>query len=76
MYTRRDWAGVCAAILSAGLVTGWALALVLASTPWTETLNGPAADLLSGIGQVLAGALATFLGTRATRDRSTVDAEN
>ena len=68
-----DWAGVAAVVIAAGLVFGWSVSLILSSTPYTADLGGPSADILSGIGQVLAGALATFIGTRATPDRTPKD---
>lgn len=60
----RDWPGMAAFILAASLGVGWAGALLISATPVTDPISKEGADLLSGIGQVLAGALATYLGTR------------
>jgi len=36
--------------------------MILLATPWTNDISPDHTDLLNGLGQVLAGALATFLG--------------
>jgi hypothetical protein len=45
---------------------GWAVAIIVTATPWTEQVSAEQAALLNGIGQVLAGALATYLGAQIT----------
>jgi hypothetical protein len=74
---RRNWSwpGAVALVLACGLALGWGGSILLASTPWTESLTQHGADLLSGLGQVMAGALATYLGAQvginAGRDSET-----
>lgn len=63
----RDWPGLAAFILAVGLGVGWAVSLIILATPWTNQINQAESDLLNGIGQVLAGALATFLGVSSQR---------
>lgn len=67
--SRPDWPGWCAVILASGLAIGWAVALILAWSPWTpKNLTPESAQMLNGLGQVMAGAVATYLGaTLATR---------
>jgi hypothetical protein len=76
----RDYAGVAAVILAVGLVIGWSGALVLTMSPFTHPITDGELQLLGGIGQVLAGSLATFLGARITasvrRERTLDDAPN
>lgn len=74
---RVDWAGACALIVATGLAVGWASAIVISATPWTDQISGEGAALLNGIGQVLAGALATYLGsTIRPRGRDDTDAND
>lgn len=67
MNDRRDYAGMAALVLATCLGLGWALAMLLAASPWTDTISQPGVELLSGIGQVLAGAVAAFLGVSVGR---------
>lgn len=69
MHDKHDWAGVCAVILALGLSIGWATAVIIATTPWHGEFSDAAVEHLDSIGQVLAGSLATYLGTRIARDR-------
>jgi hypothetical protein len=57
-----DWPGRVALVLAAFVGGGWATALVLAATPWTDTISEQGANLLATVGGVLAGAVATYLG--------------
>jgi hypothetical protein len=67
----KDWPGRVAFVLAAFVAGGWATALVLASTPWTDTISETGANLLATVGGVLAGALATYLGASYEQTRST-----
>lgn len=67
MNPPRDWAGLAALVLAVCLGIGWAVAIVIAATPWGPEITPDSAGLLNGIGQVLAGALATFLGVSSGR---------
>jgi hypothetical protein len=69
----NDWPGRVAFTLAAFVAGGWAVALILASTPWTDTISETGANLLATVGGVLAGALATYLGGAAERARSNPD---
>jgi hypothetical protein len=64
MNEDRDWPGAAALVLAAALGIGWAGGVIIAATPWGPELNEQSANLFNGIGQVLAGALATYLGVR------------
>lgn len=64
-----SWHGAVALVLAVCVGAGWAVALILASTPWTDTISDKGADLLTAIGGVLAGAVATYLGA-AIADRA------
>jgi hypothetical protein len=73
--TRLGWgaAGTAAIILATFLGGGWAICLVLGSLPSTPEQNHDTATLLNGIGQVLAGAIATFLGSQIpSRNTTTI----
>lgn len=60
----HDLAGTCATILAAGLAVGWCAALILAWSPWTpKDLTPESSQMLNGLGQVMAGAVATYLGS-------------
>ena len=69
MTPRRPWSwhGAVALVIAVCVGVGWAAALILASTPWTDTISDKGADLLTAIGGVLAGAVATYLGAAITR---------
>jgi hypothetical protein len=58
-----SWPGVIGVILAFSLGLGWAITLVLAALPMTPEPNHDSLELLNGIGQVLAGAVATFMGS-------------
>lgn len=78
--TPRDYPGIAALVLAVALGTGWGVAIILQATPFTDPITAAGAQLLNGIGQVLAGALAAFLGVgvgrRAQRDETDLrDAE-
>lgn len=64
-----DMAGWCAVILAIGLSVGWCASIVISATPWTDQISAEGASLLNGLGQVLAGALATYLGAHVAIDR-------
>jgi hypothetical protein len=57
-------------VVALGLSLGWAGAILLASTPFTDPITSEGASLLNGIGQVLAGALATYLGSTIRAGRA------
>lgn len=63
---RIDWPGACAVILAVAVGGGWCVSIILTATPWTDQVSAEGAALLNGIGQVLAGALATYLGAQIT----------
>ncbi len=66
MHRRRTpWgaAGVAVVILAAALGIGWLLGLVIALLPATGPNSGEQIQLLNGVGQVLSGALAAYLGS-------------
>lgn len=73
MNEERDWPGLAAFVLAACLGIGWAAAVIIAATPWGPELNDQSANLFNGIGQVLAGALATYLGVRVGQSVSNDD---
>lgn len=58
----KDWPGRVALTLAAFVGGGWATALILAATPFTDTISEQGANLLATVGGVLAGAVATYLG--------------
>jgi pantoate kinase len=57
-------AGWCAIILAIALGGGFVFGLVTLSLPYTTGTHDADAQLLNGLGQVLAGAVATFLGSQ------------
>lgn len=67
---RWSWHGITALVLAVCVGGGWLLAVLLAALA-AVGLAGPLdarlAGLLNGIGQVLAGALGTYLGFAAGR---------
>lgn len=67
-------AGTAAVILATFLGGGWAVCLVIGSLPMTPEQNHDTATLLNGIGQVLAGAIATFLGSQIPSRNTTTTA--
>lgn len=64
----KDWAGRTAFVLAAFVAGGWATALVISATPWTDLISDTGANLLSTVGGVLAGAVATYLGHQAGKN--------
>jgi hypothetical protein len=57
-----SWPGIIGVILAVTLGAGWGTTLVLSALDVTNVSND-AYQLLNGIGQVLAGAVATFMGS-------------
>lgn len=73
----KDWAGRTAFVLAAFVAGGWATALVISATPWTDLISDTGANLLSTVGGVLAGAVATYLGHQAgTNETKTREPEH
>lgn len=66
-----DAPGIAAVILAAALGVGWCASIVIAALPITDTISETGAALLNGIGQVLAGAVATYLGSTIGVRRAT-----
>lgn len=64
-----SWQGATALVLAACIGGGWLTGVVLAALEarGEQVLDAELAGLLNGIGQVLAGALATYLGFAAGR---------
>jgi hypothetical protein len=75
-YPRRgdrppwSWQGATALVLAVCVGGGWLAGVVLAALEATDELDGRLASLLNGIGQVLAGALGTYLGFAAGTQRA------
>lgn len=61
---RFDWAGATALVIGTCLAGSWAAALIIEALANTPVLSMSANRLLSGIGQVLAGAVSTYIGAR------------
>lgn len=59
-----SWPGVVAFVLAVCVGGGWLIGIGLAALEATgpDVLDAELASLLNGLGQVLAGALATYLG--------------
>lgn len=63
-----SWQGITALVLGTCLGVGWLLGITLAALEASDRITGLDSDLaslLNGIGQVLAGALGTYLGFAA-----------
>jgi membrane associated rhomboid family serine protease len=68
--TLPSWIGATAFIVAFFVAGGWAVAIVLSAID--HTTSEPAVQLLTGLGGVLSGAVAGFLGAGAAliwRDR-------
>lgn len=61
--------GLAAVILATALGIGWTSAIIIAALPITDPITDTGAGLLTGIGQVLAGAVATYLGSQIGRQQ-------
>jgi len=65
----KDWPGRVAFVIAAFVAGGWATALILSATPWTDTISETGANLLSTVGGVLAGGVASYLGWSASEQQ-------
>jgi len=66
-----SWPGIVAVILAFFVSGGWAMGIYLAATPPSVRSVGTSSglDVLSTVGGVLAGAVATYVGATITQRR-------
>jgi hypothetical protein len=66
MRERWSWSGACALVLAITVGGGWFMGVYLAGTPPTTRSVGTSGglDVLSTVGGVLAGALASYVGSQ------------
>ena len=67
----RDWAGAVAFVVALFVSAGWACAMVAAALD--DDVSAAGIQLLSGLGGVLAGSVAGYLGASAVWFRRRID---
>ena len=62
-HGRHDWTGAVAFVIALFVSIGWAAAMIAAAID--DDVSSQGVQLLAGLGGVLAGAVATYLGAGA-----------